>query len=250
MVVAGCVLMAAADAPPAPMGAQYLMVDQNGRFVPEGYAAGLSDIARAEAEAAAVAQAAIAVGQAANAASGVVDQVVGVLVGGVGFGYVQGYTVSVGGVLQVSTNASASIVYARFCQGVTNIGGVVHSEHHIYHVYSEPMNAMPAIKYRETLEGGEWQFVEFQQTEELRGETVNGRLYDVVYRSRVYLPAAYDSAFFLAFCEIVGGGGESGVFQVEGGFAIGGKEGFSGEVVREGRRWRYQCGALMEVLDE
>jgi len=232
--------------------AQYLMVDQNGRIVPEGYAAGLTEIAQAEAQAAAAQAAARAVRDSTAAASNVVNDIVSVLTGSIGFGYVTGHTVSIGGVVEVSTNASAQIVYCEFgAGGSTNIGEVAHTGHYIWHAYSEQMNTMPAIKYRTNLEAtNSWEFAEFQSTAEYTSETVNGVLYETVYRSTVYLPSALDSAFFLAFCEIAGGGSAGGYFRVESGFSIGGKVGFTGTVEREGLYWTYQCGALMSVTNE
>lgn len=236
--------------PPLPQA--YLMVDQHGKIVPEGYAAGLSEIAQNEAQAAAVAAAAQAVRDATASASNTVDDIVGVLTGAIGFGYVTGHTVSIGGVVEVSTNATAQIVFVEFgVAGSTNISEVAHTGHYIWHVYSEQMNSMPAIKYGTNLEEkNEWEFVEYQSTSEFTSHTVNGVEYEKVYRSTVYLPSALDSAFFLAFCEIMGGGSAGGMFRVENGFSIGGKTGFTGTVEREGLWWTYQCGALMSVTNE
>jgi hypothetical protein len=232
--------------------AQYLMVDQHGHITPEGYAAGLDEIARAEAQAAAAQAAARAVAESTSAASNVVNDIVSVLTGSIGFGYVTGHTVSIGGVVQVSTNASASIVACELgAAGATNIAGVAHTGHYIWHVYTEQMNAMPAIKYKTNLEStNAWEFAEYQSTAEYTSHAVNGVLYETVYRSTVYLPSSLDSAFFLAFCEIAGGGSAGGMFRVENGFSIGGKIGFTGTVEREGLYWTYQCGALMSVTNE
>lgn len=235
---------------PAPQA--YLMVDQYGKIVPPGYAAGLTEIAQNEAQAAAVAAAAQAVQDATASASNAVDEIVGVLTGSIGFGYVTGHTVSIGGTVQVSTNAAAQIVYCEFGQGgATNINEVAHTGHYIWHAYSEQMNTMPAIKYKTNLEStNAWEFAEFQSTAEYTSHTVNGILYETVYRSTVYLPSSLDSAFFLAFCEITGGGQAGGMFRVENGFSIGGKTGFTGTVEREGLWWTYQCGALMSITNE
>jgi hypothetical protein len=232
--------------------AQYLMVDQHGHITPEGYAAGLDEIARAEAQAAAAQAAARAVADAAASASNVVDDIVSVLTGSIGFGYVIGHTVSIGGVVQVSTNASASIVACELgAAGATNIAGVAHTGHYIWHVYTEQMNAMPAIKYKRTLEStNAWEFADYQSTAEFHNHTVGGATYDTVYRSTVYLPSTYDRAFFMAFCEIKGGQASGGVFTVHRGFAIGGKEGFTGTVCRDGLWETYKCGALMSVTNE
>lgn len=232
--------------------AQYLMVDQNGRIVPPGYAAGLEEIARTEAEAAAAQAAAQAVAAATESASNTVDEIVSVLTGSIGFGYVTGHTVGIGGTVQVSTNASAQIVYCDFgAGGTSNILGAAHTGHYIWHAYSETMNAMPAIKYKTNLEAtNAWEFAEYQSTAEYTSHTVNGVTYDTVYRSTVWLPSALDSSFFLAFCEILGGGQAGGIFTVDTGFSIGGKTGFSGTVQRDGLWWTYQCGALMSVTNE
>lgn len=236
--------------PPLPQA--YLMVDQHGNIVPEGYAAGLTEIAQNEAQAAAVAATAQAVRDATSAASNTVDEIVSVLTGSIGFGYVTGHTVSIGGVVEVSTNAAAQIVYCEFgAGGATNIGEVAHTGHYIWHAYSEQMNTMPAIKYKTNLEStNAWELAEFQSTAEYNSHTVNGAEYETVYRSTVYLPSSLDSAFFLAFCEIAGGGSAGGMFRVENGFSIGGKTGFTGTVEREGLWWTYQCGALMSVTNE
>lgn len=232
--------------------AQYLMVDQHGHITPEGYAAGLDEIARAEAQAAAAQAAARAVADAAASASNVVDDIVSVLTGSIGFGYVIGHTVSIGGVVQVSTNASVSIVACELgAAGATNIAGVAHTGHYIWHVYTEQMNAMPAIKYKRTLEStNSWEFAEYQSTAEFSNHTVDGIAYETIYRSAVYLPSTYDSAFFMAFCEIMGGAGAGGIFTVERGFSVGGKVGFTGTIMRDGRWWTYNCGALMSVTNE
>lgn len=235
--------------PPAPQA--YLMVDQHGNIVPEGYAAGLSEIAQTEAQAAAAQAAAQAVADATAAASNVVDDIVTVLTGSIGFGYVTGHTVGVGGVVEVSTNATAQIVYCQFgAGGASNILGTAHTGHYIWHAYSETMNTLPAIKYRTNLEAtNAWEFCEYQSTAEFTSHTVNGVLYETVYRSTVWLPSSMDSAFFIAFCEIIGGGSAGGLFTVENGFSIGGKVGFTGTVQCDGLWWTYQAGALMSVTN-
>lgn len=228
---------------------QYLMADQDGNIVPPGYAVGLEDIAASEAAAAATAAAAQAVADSTAAASNAVDEIVSVLTGAIGFGYVQGYTVSLSGTVEVSTNASASIVYCQFGQaGTTNISGTAYTGHFIWHAYNETMNSMPAIKYKVGLEAtNDWEFCEYQQTAQYDNHTLNGVTYETVYRSTVWLPASLDSAFFLAFCEIAGGGSAGGFFDVQGGFTIGGKAGYTGAVNRDGYIWHYEFGALMGV---
>jgi hypothetical protein len=253
LLFAGLVIgVMCAQAARAQDAAQYLMVDQHGHIVPEGYAAGLTEIAKTEAEAAAALAAAQAVADATASASNTVDEIVSALTGAIGFGYVTGHTVGIGGTVQVSTNASAQIVYCEFgAAGTSNILGTAHTGHYIWHAYSEAMNAMPAIKYKTNLEAtNAWEFAEYQSTAEYTSHTVNGVTYDTVYRSTVWLPSALDSSFFLAFCEILGGGQAGGIFTVETGFSIGGKTGFSGTVQRDGLWWTYQCGALMSVTNE
>ncbi len=231
---------------------QYLMVDQNGNIQPSGYAAGLSEIAAAEAQAAEAQAAAALVGQTTAAASNVVNDVVDALTGAIGFGYVTGHTVSFSGAVEVSTNATAQIVFCQFgAAGSMTTNGVAHSGHYIWHAYSEAMNTMPAIKYSRELDGtNTWEFCEYQSTVEYANETVNGVTYETVYRSTVWVPSAYDSAFFLAFCEIYGGGAAGGVFDVIGGFKIGGKTGYTGTIQRDGLYWVYEAGALMSVTNE
>lgn len=232
--------------------AQYLMVDQHGSIVPEGYAAGLTEIAQAEAQSSANAAAAQAVTDATEAASNVVNQIVAALTGSIGFGYVTGYTVSFAGAAEVSTNASAQIVYLQFgAGGSSNILGTAHTGHYIWHAYSEAMNATPAIKYRSNLNAtSTWEFAEYQSTAEFSDTTVNGTLYETVYRSTVWMPTAYDTAFFMAFCEILGGGVVGGLFDVIDGFSINGAVGYTGQIASDGYVWTYQCGALMSVTNE
>lgn len=231
---------------------QYLMVDQHGNVYPPGYAAGLTEIAQAEAAAAAASQAAELVKNTTAAASNVVNDVVEALTGTIGFGYVTGHTISFSGSVEISTNATAQFVFCEFgAAGTMTTNGVEYSGHYVWHAYSEPMNTMPAIKYRRELDGtNTWEFVEYQSTAEYANETVNGVTYKTVYRSTVWMPSAYDSAFFLAFCEIYGGGAAGGVFDVVGGFKIGGKTGYTGPIQRDGLWWIYEAGALMSVTNQ
>lgn len=230
---------------------QYLVADQHGTIIPKGYAAGLTEIAQAEAQAEAARVAAQAVQDSTDAASNVVNEIVSVLTGSIGFGYVTGHTVSIGGVVEISTNATASIIHCGFGEGgAATYEGVPHTGHYVWHAYSETMNSVPLIKYKTNLEAvNDWEFAPYQNTEEYTDTTVNGVHYDTVYRSTVYLPSSFDTAFFLAFCEIIGGGQAGGLFRVEGGFSIGGKVGFTGTIERDNRVWRYECGALMSVED-
>ena len=232
-----------------PSYGQYLMVDQHGNIVPSGYTAGLSEIARVEAESAAASAAAQAVADATASASNTVDAIVSALTGSVGFGYVTGYVVSFAGAVEVSTNASASILLMELgAAGTMTTNGVPHAGHHIWHAYSEAMNSTPAIKYRSNLDAtNAWEFAEYQSTAEFTDTVVNGTLYATVYRSTVWLPSSLNSAFFLAFCEIVGGGSTGEAFDVVDGFTINGARGYTGVKRRDGYDWHYENGALMNV---
>lgn len=231
---------------------QYLMADQYGRITPEGYAAGLSDIAAAEAAAESTRQAAELSAETAAIASNIVDEVVKALTGAIGFGYVSGHTVSFAGSVNISTGAAARIVYCQFgAAGTAFTNGTLHSGHYVWHVYTETLNAMPAIKYKIELNAtNAWEDVEYQTTQQYSDTTVNGVNYSTVYRSTVWMPSSLDGAFFLAFCETYGGGQAGGLFDVIDGFTIGGKRGFSGVRVRDGLAWTYECGALMSVTNE
>lgn len=232
--------------------AQFLMVDQHGNIVPAGYTAGLTEIAAAEAQAEATRQSAELVDQTTAAASNVVNDVVAALTGAYGFAYVTGHTVSFSGAVEVSTNASAHIVFCQFgTAGTMTTNAVQHTGHYIWHVYSEDMNTMPAIKYKRNLNGtNAWEFAAYQSTAEFNNTTVNGTLYETIYRSTVWLPSVYNSAFFMAFCEIAGGGQAGGKLDVYEGLSVNGKVGFTGDVIRNGLKFTYQTGLLMSVTNE
>lgn len=247
----GCLLCANAAVTNWP-SAQFLMVDQHGNIVPPGYTAGLTEIAAAEAQAEATRQAAELVGQTTASASNIVDEVVAALTGSYGFAYVTGHTVSFSSAVEVSTNASAHIVFCQFgAAGTMTTNAVRHAGHYIWHVYSEEMNTTPVIKYKRNLNGtNAWEFAAYQSTAEFNNTTVNGILYETVYRSTVWLPSAYDSAFFMAFCEVAGGGQAGGMLDVFEGLSVNGKVGFTGSVVRDGLKFTYQTGLLMSVTNE
>jgi hypothetical protein len=232
--------------------AQFLMVDQHGNIVPPGYTAGLTEIAAAEAKAEAARQSAELVDQTTSAASNVVNDVVAALTGAYGFAYVTGHTVSFSGAVEFSTNASARIVFCQFgTVGTMTTNAVQHTGHYIWHAYSEAMNTMPAIKYKRNLNGtNAWEFAAYQSTAEFNNTTVNGTLYETVYRSTVWLPSVYNSAFFMAFCEIAGGGQAGGKLDVYEGLSVNGKVGFTGDVTRNGLKFSYQTGLLMAVTNE
>ena len=232
--------------------AQFLMVDQHGNIVPAGYTAGLTEIAAAEAQAEATRQSAELVDQTTAAASNVVNDVVAALTGAYGFAYVTGHTVSFSGAVEVSTNASAHIVFCQFgTAGTMTTNAVQHTGHYIWHAYTEDMNTTPAIKYKRNLNGTNgWEFAAYQSTAEFNNTTVNGVLYATVYRSTVWLPSIYNSAFFMAFCEIAGGGQAGGKLDVYEGLSVNGKVGFTGDVIRNGLKFTYQTGLLMAVTNE
>ena len=231
---------------------QFLMVDQHGAIVPSGYTAGLTEIAQAEAQAEATRQAAALVDETTKAASNVVEAVVSALTGTFGCAYVTGHTVSFSGAVQVSTNVSAHIVFCQFgAAGTLTTNAVQHTGHYVWHVYSEEMNTAPAIKYKRELNGtNAWEFVAYQSTAEFNNATVNGVQYATVYRSTIWLPSSYNSAFFMAFCEIAGGGQAGGKLDVYEGLSVGGKVGYTGDVVRDGKRFTYVTGLLMSVTNE
>jgi len=233
--------------------AQFLMVDQHGNIMPPGFAAGLDDIARESAKAEANRQAAELYASTTAAASNIVAEVVAALTGAYGFAYVTGHTVSLSaGSVEISTNATVSIVYCQFGDGGTlTTNGVPYTGHYIWHVFSEGVNSAPAVKYKTNLDATNvWRYADLQSTAEFQNTTVNGTAYDVIYRSTVWLPSSLSSAFFMAFCEAVGQGSVGSVLVVEGGFSINGKVGYTGTDVRNGKVYTYDSGALMSVTNE
>lgn len=230
---------------------QYLMVDQYGNIRPEGYAAGLTEIADAEAQAEITREAADLVTQTTAAASNVVDAIVTALTGSIGICYVTGHTVSFDGAVIVNTNAAAYIVALQpGVAGTMTTNGVAYTGHYVWHVYSETLNSTPLIKYKSTLNAtNAWAFAELQSTAEFSNATIDGVVYATIYRSTVWLPAYYDSAFFEAFVEAKGGGSAGAVLDVAGGISIGGKTGFTGDVLRNGMVYSYITGVLMSITN-
>ena len=226
-----------------------LMADQHGNIVPAGYAAGLTEIANAEAQSVAARQAAQIASETTASASNIVDQIVTALTGAIGFGYVTGHVVSFAGSVEISTNAASQIVALQLGgAGTTNVAGVSHTGHYVWHVYSVSLNSYPAVKYKTNLDAtNAWEFAELQSTAEFHETEIGGTTYPTVYRSTVWLPSSLDGAFFMAFTESTGGGQAGGYFDVQTGFKIGGKTGFTGDVIRDGRVFHYDCGALMTV---
>lgn len=237
----------AQSTPPAPM--QYLMVDQHGKVKPEGYTAGLSEIAAAEAAAEAAKAKAEAVQAATAAASNVVNDVTEALTGAIGFGYVTGHVLSFAGAVEASEDATASVVaVVPGAVGQEMKDGVLHTGHYIWHVYSETMNSTPLIKYKTNLNAtNAWEFAEYQSTAEFTDTTIAGVTYPIAYRSTVWLPSTLDTAFFIAFCEIQSGGQAGAFFDVIDGFTIAGKKGFTGTVEICDHLWEYKFGTLMSV---
>ena len=226
---------------------QVLTVDQHGVVSPPGYVAGLSDIAQAEAAAEVTRQSAELVDSTARAASNIVDQIVFALTGSIGFGYVTGHVVSFAGAVEISTNATSQIVYLDLgSAGTSNILEEAYTGHYVWHVYSESLGSYPAIKYKTNLDAtNSWEVAEYQSTAEYTKTTINGVEYSVIYRSTVWLPSSYTSAFLMAFCESTGGGQAGGYFDVQTGFSIGGQTGFTGDITECGYLRHYECGALM-----
>jgi hypothetical protein len=231
---------------------QVISVDQNGNIQPPGYAAGLTDIARAEAQAAVVEQSVSIAAEAMTQGSNLVDGVVQVLTGAFGFGYITGHTISFSGAVQVSTNAAAYIAYFQpGAAGTITTNSVQHTGHYLWHYYTEPMNTTPLIKYKRVLNAtNAWEFAQYQSTAEYNNETVNGVLYETIYRSTVWLPSIYDSAFLMAFCEILPGGAAGGALDIVGSLTIGGQELFSGTVTNSGLIRVYSSGLLMGVTPQ
>lgn len=231
---------------------QVISVDQNGNIQPPGYAAGLTDIARAEAQAAVVEQSVSIAAETMTEGSNIVNGVVQVLTGAYGFGYITGHTISFSGAVQVSTNAAAEIAFFQpGAAGTLTTNGTQHTGHYLWHYYTESMNTTPLIKYKRVLNStNAWEFAEFQSTAEYNNETVNGVLYETIYRSTVWLPSIYDSAFFMAFCEILPGGSAGGALDIVGSLTIGGQALFSGTVTNAGLIRVYSSGLLMGVTPQ
>jgi hypothetical protein len=228
---------------------QYLMADQHGNIMPSGYAAGLSDIARAEATAAILEQSVAISAQTMVAGSNLVDGVVQALTGAFGFCYATGHTISFAGAVQVSQDAAAYIAFINLgAAGTMTTNGVQHTGHYAWHYYTAAMNTTPLIKYRRVLNStNSWEFVPLQSTAQYNNETVNGITYETIYRSTVWLPSVYDSAFFMAFCEILPGGSAGGALDIVGSLTIGGQALFSGTVTNSGLIRVYSSGLLMGV---
>ena len=231
---------------------QYLMADQHGNIMPSGYAAGLSDIARAEATAAVVEQSVAIAAQTMAEGSNLVNDVVSALTGAFGFCYATGHTISFAGAVSISTNAAAYITYFQpGAAGTMTTNATAYTGHYIWHYYTEAMNTTPLIKYKRVVGStNAWEFAEFQTTAEYNNQTVNGITYDTIYRSTVWLPSIYNSAFFMAFCEILPGGSAGGALDIVGSLTINGTALYSGTVTNAGIIRVYSSGLLMGVTPQ
>jgi hypothetical protein len=228
-----------------------ITVDQHGNIEPAGYVAGLTDIARAEASAIVATQSVVLSAQTMSEASSVVSNVVSALTGAYGFAYVTGHVVSFAGAVAVNTNAAAYITYLQLGAAGKNImtNGVNHDGHYVWHYYTDAMNSTPWIKYKRVLgTTNTWEFADLQTTQEYTDTIVNGTHYDTIYRSTVWLPSSYSSAFFMAFCEILPGGQAGGALDIIGGITIEGASLFTGTVTNLNNKVEvWQTGLLKEV---
>lgn len=235
-----------------PPTGQFLMADQHGEIMPKGYAAGLTEIARAEATAESVRIATEVVQQTTDEGRAIVKDVVDALTGTYGFAYVTGYTVSFVGAVQVNTNVAATIVFCQFgSAGTMTTNSTQYTGHYIWHVYSDTMNTTPAIKYRRELNGtNAWEFIEYQSTAQFDQQAVNGTTYATIYRSTIWMPSTYNTAFFMAFCEVLSGGQAGGKLEIIDGFTVNGKAGFTGDITENGFIKHFENGLLMTVTPE
>jgi len=232
---------------------QVISVDQHGNIEPSGYVAGLTDIARAEASAIVATQSVALAAQTMTDASGVVSDVVSALTGAYGFAYVTGHVVSFSGAVSVNTNAAAYITYFQLGAAGQNVttNGAPHDGHYIWHYYTDAMNSTPWIKYKRVLgTTNTWEFADIQTTQEYSDTTVNGVHYDTIYRSTVWLPSSYSSAFFMAFCEVLPGGQAGAALDIINGITIEGQALFSGTVTNFNNQVEvWQSGLLKEVIN-
>ena len=239
----GCT--ARADEPPV----QYLMVDENGNIVPEGYTLGIDQIAQAAASVATASNRAVAVAEAVQASQEIVEDLTEVLVGTQSYGYIDGFVVSLGGAAAVSTNAACRIVKFEAPSGVAeSVGGVDYAACEIYYYFTEPMNSTPYIKTALTNET--WEIVELQDIQYIGSGTIDGVPYSNLYHSTAYIPASLASAFFLAYCEVSAADGDGSMLPIWGGIKINGIDAFTGSVTNGGFEFVYQGGLLMAAPRE
>lgn len=231
--------------------AQYLMVDENGKIVPEGYTLGIDQIAQAAASVATASNRAVAVAEAVQASQEIVEDLTEVLVGTQSYGYIDGFVVSLGGAAAVSTNATCRIVKFEAPDGVAEtVGGVDYAAFEIYYYYTEPMNSTPYIKWKTALSEETWEIVELQDITYLGSATVDGVPYSNLYHSTAYIPASLSSAFFLAYCDVAAADGDGSMLPIWGGIKMNGIEAYSGAVTNGGFEFMFQGGLLMSAPRE
>lgn len=230
---------------------QVITVDQHGNIQPAGYVAGLSDIAQAEASAIIATQSVALAAQTMTDASNVVSEVVAALTGACGFAYVSGHVVSFSGAVVVNTNAAAYIVYLQLGAAGINVqtNGAAHDGHYVWHYYTAAMNSTPWIRYQRVIgPTNSWEFVDLQTTQEYTDTTVNGVHYDTIYRSTVWLPSTYSTAFFMAFCDVLPGGQAGAALDINGGITIDGNALFTGVVTNLNNQLEvWHTGLLKEL---
>ena len=234
-----------------PAEAQFLMVDENGNIVPEGYTLGIDQIAQAAASVATASNRAVAVAEAVQASQEIVEDVTEVLVGTQSYGYIDGFVVSLGGAAAVSTNAACRIVKFEAPSGVAeSVGGVDYAACEIYYYFTEPMNSTPYIKWKTALTNETWEVVELQDIQYIGSGTIDGVPYSNLYHSTAYIPASLASAFFLAYCEVSAADGDGSMLPIWGGIKINGIDAFTGSVTNGGFEFVYQGGLLMAAPRE
>ena len=223
-------------------GGQFLMVDEHGEITPPGYTLGLDQIAETAAEVASASNRVQAVAEATRQAQGVVSNLTEMLVGTAAFGYIDAFVVSFGGAAAVSTNATCRIIKLQIAAETSGD----QSCHYLYYVFSEPMNSDPLIKWRTSLTEGEWQYAQTQETTHFSNGTVlDGRAYDNLYMSKVWLDSSLNSSFFMAYCEIAAPDGDGSLLPIYGGIKINGQTGYTGSITNDNCVFRYDGGLLM-----
>ncbi len=231
--------------------AQFLMVDENGNIVPEGYTLGIDQIASAAADVAAASNRVAAVAEAVQASQEIVEDLIEVLIGAQSYGYIDGFVVSLGGAAAVSTNADGRIVKFEAPSGVAEtVGGVDYAAYEVWYYFTEPMNSTPFIKWKTSLTNETWEIVELQDITYLGSGTVDGVPYSNLYHSTAYIPEELSSAFFKAFCEVSAADGDGSMLPIWGGIKMNGIEAYSGAVTNGGFEFMFQGGLLMSAPRE
>ena len=162
-----------------------------------------------------------------------------------------GFVVSFSGAVVVDTNAMSYIDYLQLgSAGTITTNGVPHTGHYIWHHYTATMNTTPFIKYKRALDAtNSWSFAEFQSTDQYNNVTVNGVHYDVIYRSTVWMPTEYNSAFFMAFCEVYPGGQAGAPLDVVGEITIGGEKLLADVYTNENGRVETHVSGLLKKVE-